>query len=67
MTSGLRRAIEAVVGDPDGDLGTAADFEFGANVVDVRVDRALAQDQLLADLAIGQALGNEDGNFPLAI
>src|SRR5262249_52996706 len=33
------------------DLGPTADLELGPNVVDVGVDRPLAQDQTLADLA----------------
>src|SRR5204863_5589797 len=41
-------------------------FELAENSFDVRLDRLLANDELLRDLPIGLAAGQQPGNLPLA-
>src|SRR5262245_691110 len=44
-------------------LGACRNAELGEDVVEVRPDRAMGEEELLADLAVGEALGGELGDL----
>ena len=52
--------------DPDGNLGTRAQVQFGQNVLYVRGDRAFTDDQVSGNLAVGLATPDEGGNLSFA-
>src|SRR6267378_584237 len=50
---------------PDGDLPTRAELQLPEDTLDVSFDGALADNEALADLAIGESLRDEGGDLSL--
>src|SRR4051812_19586968 len=54
-----------VAGYEVGEVRPIADVEFGEDVSEVRLDRVLAHEELLADGSVGRALADQDGDSGL--
>ena len=59
ISSNPRFTAFGETGPVGGDLGTPAHAEFGEQVRDVVLDGLLGEEHALADLAVGQALGDQ--------
>ena len=62
--SGLGQSI--LVGEDDG-LDPVAQVQLGQGVGDVRLDRGLAEEEFLGDLAVGQAARHEREDLAFAV
>ena len=63
----LRSGVgEAAPYRPCGDLGAGGEAELGQDVLHVRFDRALREHELLCDLTVRPASGNETSDLDLA-
>src|SRR6202012_497814 len=49
---------------PGGQLGPGGEAQLGEDVLQVRVDRPLGQVQLLGDLPVAEAVGDQAGDLP---
>src|SRR5260221_2818036 len=65
LGSGLLRGRLAHPTDQRRDLGAAADSQLAQDAADVGLGGVLADEQLLRDLAVGLALGDERQDPPL--
>ena len=54
---GGRRSAVPLLGDPAGDLCARAQSQLAQDVVDVRLDRALGDDEASGDRFVAQSLG----------
>ena len=61
---GRRSALTAL--DRPGDIHAGAGTELGEDVAEVGLDRLLAEEQLVGDLLVGLALGDQDRHLTLA-
>src|SRR5690348_15978056 len=58
-------SVSVLAADPGGELGSRGEPELAEDVLDVRIDRSLGQDQLFGDLPVPEALGHQLGDLPL--
>jgi hypothetical protein len=67
MTFGLRPPGQHPLCGPGGDLGAGAEIELVEDVLDVRIDRALADMQPVRYIPIGETLGDEGRDLAFAV
>src|ERR1700684_444164 len=61
-----RSAGPALLAAPAGELGPRGEAQLGEDVLDVRVDRALGEEEPPGDLPVAEAVGDQAGDLPLA-
>src|SRR5829696_382172 len=66
LQGGELLAAEGGVAFEQSELGAVGDAELFVDAVEADLDRALGQAELVADLAVAQALADQPGDPPLA-
>ncbi len=63
----FKRLPQPIFDGIDGQLGAVVQVELGQQAADVRLDRLLADDQLVGDLAVAQSLRHLQQHLALAL